>query len=426
MEVLRQDVEAMEREMEELRAYLANADESREAGTDLGIEGVVSGDEVDSKSVVWMFLKNNINSNCKFKANPLTNHMSNAKCSWNCFVVSDQCDAPDMQPSLTPPPPLTPKSIPPMRQLATPLKEASRYLDHEGQSSDEESECSVDTVNDPVTGSRSLTCSSFDKPELIVEKRRDSPIKPARKRPFSPGFETDEESVKAAERRLVETPSPPSSKGAVEILNDGDKLLALEDRDSDSRAGSLVLVKKRKLSGDFIPKKSPVVSLLFRNSRINPREPSAMSKPEKQPGGSSPVVKRSSSFLYSRKRGSCISPISSAQLSLRTQSAKDSLLDTMSRNRGNSQKEDILETGENLSFSDESRKSGPGKDAFSESLSGDHRPSPDLVLTVVKDITNSKVATDERERRNSSGCERQLSFVATRLNRQQLVSGSSP
>jgi len=55
MEVLRQDVEAMEREMEELRAYLANADESREAGTDLGIEGVVSGDEVDSKSVAWMF-----------------------------------------------------------------------------------------------------------------------------------------------------------------------------------------------------------------------------------------------------------------------------------------------------------------------------------------------------------------------------------
>ena len=72
MEVLRQDVEAMEREMEELRAYLANADESREAGTDPGIEGVVSGDEVDSKSVAWMFLKNKIYSNCKFKANPLT------------------------------------------------------------------------------------------------------------------------------------------------------------------------------------------------------------------------------------------------------------------------------------------------------------------------------------------------------------------
>ena len=71
MEVLRQDVEAMEREMEELRAYLANADESREAGTDPGIEGVVSGDEVDSKSVAWMFLKNKIYSNCKFKANPL-------------------------------------------------------------------------------------------------------------------------------------------------------------------------------------------------------------------------------------------------------------------------------------------------------------------------------------------------------------------
>lgn len=333
-----------------------------------------------------------------------------------------------MQPSLTPPPPLTPKSIPPMPQLATPLKEASRYLDHEGQSSDEESECSVDTVNNPVTRSQSLTCSSLDKPELIVEKRRDSPVKPARKRPFSPGFETDGESVQAMERRLVETPSPPPSKGAVEILNDLDKLIALEDRDSDSRAGSLLLVKKRKLSGDFIPKKSPVVSLLFRKSQKNPREPSAIAKPEKQPGGSSPVVKRSSSFLYSRKRGSCISPISRAQLTPRTQSATDALLDTMSRNRGNSQKEEILETGENISFSDESRKSGPSKDVLSESLSGEHRPSPDLVLTVVKDITNSKVASDERERRNSSGSERtrQLSFVATRLNRQQLVSSSSP
>ena len=36
MEVLRQDVEAMEKEMEELRAYLAKADENRE-GTDVTI-----------------------------------------------------------------------------------------------------------------------------------------------------------------------------------------------------------------------------------------------------------------------------------------------------------------------------------------------------------------------------------------------------
>ena len=37
MEVLRQDVEAMEKEMEELRAYLAKADENRD-GTDITIE----------------------------------------------------------------------------------------------------------------------------------------------------------------------------------------------------------------------------------------------------------------------------------------------------------------------------------------------------------------------------------------------------
>ena len=37
MEVLRQDVEAMEREMEELRAYLAKTDENRD-GTEVTIE----------------------------------------------------------------------------------------------------------------------------------------------------------------------------------------------------------------------------------------------------------------------------------------------------------------------------------------------------------------------------------------------------
>ena len=37
MEVLRQDVEAMEKEMEELRAYLAKTDEKRE-GTEITIE----------------------------------------------------------------------------------------------------------------------------------------------------------------------------------------------------------------------------------------------------------------------------------------------------------------------------------------------------------------------------------------------------
>lgn len=37
MEVLRQDVEAMEKEMEELRAYLAKTDEKRE-GTGITIE----------------------------------------------------------------------------------------------------------------------------------------------------------------------------------------------------------------------------------------------------------------------------------------------------------------------------------------------------------------------------------------------------
>ena len=43
MEVLRQDVEAMEKEMEQLRAYLAKTDEQRKEGENTTVE-----DDMDS------------------------------------------------------------------------------------------------------------------------------------------------------------------------------------------------------------------------------------------------------------------------------------------------------------------------------------------------------------------------------------------
>ena len=50
MEVLRQDVEAMEKEMEELRAYLAKTDEKREEGEDTTEEEDMDCQEEGKKS----------------------------------------------------------------------------------------------------------------------------------------------------------------------------------------------------------------------------------------------------------------------------------------------------------------------------------------------------------------------------------------
>ncbi|XP_068715646.1 breast cancer type 1 susceptibility protein homolog isoform X2 [Montipora foliosa] len=252
MEVLRQDVEAMEKEMEELRAYLAKTDEKREP--------------------------------------------------------TDHCASPDIQPSLTPPPPLTPKSIPPLRQLSTPLKEASRYLDQEGQSSGEESECEENTINEPVNRSKYPESSSCVRSKSTVRHSPTSPVDLANKQTFFSSYEADGTSIATVERQLVETPSPPASNGSVEMLNGGEKLIVLEDRDSDSRTGSLLLMKKRRIPSDFIPKKSPVVSLLFTKSQKSAEKNSASPRPNVPSRGSSPVVKRSSSFLYSRRHGLVISP----------------------------------------------------------------------------------------------------------------------
>ena len=342
-------------------------------------------------------------------------------------VISDQCGEPDLQPSLTPPPPLTPQRIPPMRQLSTPLKDVSRHLDQEP--SDEGSEYEDAEYNDAVDESE-LKKGYSSKRDLGVAEKNDSREKSAKKRPLSPSYEDDGFSITTVEHRQEETPSPPRSNRSVEKSqeNNNDKLIVLDDRDSlDSRTGSLLLVKRRKVTCDLAPKKSPVVSLLFTKSGKNSEKGSRSPRPLAQSKGFSPLMKKSSSFIYSRKHGSSISPIK-AQDDPRSES-RDVVPcgrvshDSMSRKKESRKNEtNDSDLPGDKSCERVSRGRVSRSPATGDRLSHGRCNSPDLVLTKVKDVTNTKIA-NERENRTSSGSgtTRQLSFVATRLNRQQLV-----
>lgn len=288
-----------------------------------------------------------------------------------------------------------------MRQLSTPLKDVSRYLEEGGQSSDEESGCEEAKLDEPV--------------KRWVTARHVPCQKSAKKRPLSPSFKDDGLSITAVERRQEETPSPPRSDLSVDNLQekDEDKLIVLDDRDSnDSRAGSLLLVKRRKIASDLMPRKSPVVSLLFTKTGKNSEKSSQSPQPLAQSRGSSPVVKRSSPFIYSGRRSSCISPI-------RAQSPpRQEPLDRVSRASVSHERESL----ENVTGKFESRDVSRGR-MSRKRVSLDQCQSPDLVITKVKDVINTKFVC-EKEDRTTSGTKatKHLSFVATRLNRQQLVS----
>lgn len=53
MEVLRQDVEAMEKEMKELRAYLAKTDEQRKEGENTTVEDDMDSVEEGKETFLW-------------------------------------------------------------------------------------------------------------------------------------------------------------------------------------------------------------------------------------------------------------------------------------------------------------------------------------------------------------------------------------
>ena len=85
MEVLRQDVEAMEKEMDELRAYLAETDEQQKEGNiaiDDDVDCMEEGTAVHVKELVWahcvlFFLMQIYLSNLKFVSSILDWH-----CGW--------------------------------------------------------------------------------------------------------------------------------------------------------------------------------------------------------------------------------------------------------------------------------------------------------------------------------------------------------
>lgn len=295
-----------------------------------------------------------------------------------------------------------------MPQLSTPLKNFSRYLEQEGQSSDEGSECEDATISEPVKRTELPRRFGYQGNRSTTE-RLSPGEKSGKKRPLSPSDDDDDGlRITEVEHRQEETPSPRSNHSTERSQEkDEDKLIVIDDRNSpESRKGSLLLVKRRKLTHDLMPKKSPVVSLLFT------RAGKALGKSNQSPGtrskGSSPTMKKSSSSIYLRKPGTSISPIR-ALSPTKTGSLKGVSRDNLS-------KKDSSHNG--VSRDDASTTSVSHSNVAREKLSHKRSHSPDLVLTNVKKVTSKKSLDHKREDRTT---DRQLSFVATRLNRQQLV-----
>ena len=296
-----------------------------------------------------------------------------------------------------------------MPQLSTPLKNFSRYLEQEGQSSDEGSECEDATSSEPVKRTELPRRFGYQGNKSTTE-RLSPGEKSGKKRPLSPSDDdNDGLRITEVEHRQEETPSPPRSNHSMERSQekDEDKLIVIDDRNShESRKGSLLLVKRRKLTHDLMPKKSPVVSLLF--TRAGKGLGKSNQSPWTRSKGSSPTMKKPSSSTYLRKPGTSISPIR-AQSPTKTGSLKGVSRDNLS-------KKDSSHNG--VSRDDASNTSVSHSNVAREKLSHERSHSPDLVLTDVKKVTSKKSLDNKREDRNT---DRQLSFVATRLNRQQLV-----
>ena len=99
--------------------------------------------------------------------------------------------------------------------------------------------------------------SSF-KGDLSVSDKNGSSKKSAKKRPLSPCYEDDGLTITTVKHRQDETPSPPRGNPSVEKPqeSDDDNLIVIDDRDGpDSRTGSLLLVKRRKIAHGQHPQK---------------------------------------------------------------------------------------------------------------------------------------------------------------------------
>lgn len=277
-----------------------------------------------------------------------------------------------------------------MRQLSSPLKNVSRFLDQEGQSSDEGSDCE-DLTRTNEEEQRELRKNTRNEIIESVREMEDANKTCTRKCPLSASNDDDSLTLTAVKNRQAGTPSPPPSCDSKRKSRDKHEkeLIVIEDRDPvHSKTGSLLLFKRRKVADEFVPKKSPVVSLLFTRTRKELAKASPESpRPVEQTKAPSPVKKKSSPFIYSRKRGAEISPIK-GQGPPRSISRDNESREVMSR----------------------------------DGVSRDECRSPDQERRKLKVVTNAKRSI-EREDKNCRGTgTKHLSFVATRLNRKQLVS----
>lgn len=298
-----------------------------------------------------------------------------------------------MLPSLTPPPPLTPKSIPPMRQLSSPLKNVSRYLDQEVQSSDDEDGDCEDLTRTSEEGQCELRTNSRNEGIWSVRENEDAKKTSSRKRPLSPNYEDDSLSITAVKNRQAGTPSPPPSYRSKQKSHEKHQkeFIVFDDRDSgSSKTGSLLLVKRRKVADELVPKKSPVVSLLFTKTRkVLAKASPECARPVEQTKAPSPVKKKSSPFVYSRKRGAEISPIKRQE---------PPRLITRDNASGDSVSRGVISRDDCRSLDQERRK--------------------------LEVVTNTKTSVEKDDNNCGGTGTKHLSFVATRLNRKQLVSNT--
>ena len=276
-----------------------------------------------------------------------------------------------------------------MRQLSSPLKNVSRYLDQEGQSSDEDSDCE-DLTRTNGEEQCELTKNTTNEGIGSVTEMEDANKTCTRKRPLSPSNGDDSLTLTAVKTRQAGTPSPPPSCHSKQKSRNKheQELIVIDDRDPiHSKTGSLLLVKRRKVADEFVQKKSPVVSLLFTRTRKELAKGSPESpRPVEQTKAPSPVKKKSSPFIYSRKRGAEISPIKGQEPPRLL--SRDESRDVMSRG----------------------------------GVSRDECRSPDQERRKLKVVTNAKISLGKEDKNSEGTGTKHLSFVATRLNRKQLVS----
>jgi len=278
-----------------------------------------------------------------------------------------------------------------MRQLSSPLKNVSRYLDQEEQSSDDEDDGCEELTRSNEMGQCELRENSGNEGIWSVRENEKKPN--SRKRPLSPNYEDDSLSITAVKNRQAGTPSPPPSYRSKQKSQEKheNELIVIEDRDSgSSKTGSLLLVKRRKMADELVPKKSPVVSLLFTRTRKELAKTSPESpRPIAQTKAPSPVKKKSSPFVYSRKRGAEISPIKKQEpprLITRDNASRDSV------SRGGMSRDDCRSL-------DQGRRK-------------------------LEVVTNVKTNVEKDDNNCGGTGTKHLSFVATRLNRKQLVSNT--